>query len=159
ARAEIGRLAMKNHGGLYLRREVNSQNRMNAGAEYVVYRIWATLQDRKGIHAESLLTCLGALAGYACQACARETAALAGADPKKLALIALDTSDGTTYLDGDAVNVLLIDSPLSVWALVGRAVQKLGHPLPDIQGIRRHVTETLGTSAFGVPRMPRGHRA
>jgi hypothetical protein len=82
---------------------------MNAGAEYVLYRIWATLQDRDGIHVESLLSCIGALAGYACQA----AAARAGADPGKY----------------------LFESPLSVCSLVGRAVQKLGKPLPDIAGI------------------------
>jgi hypothetical protein len=136
---------------------VNSQNRMNAGAEYVVYRIWATLQDRQGIHAESLLTCLGALAGYACQACVRQTAALPGADPSKYALKA-DTRDGTTYLYADALNESLVESRLSVWALVSRAVRKLGEPLPDIQGIVNRVTQTVGTSEFGVPRVPAGHR-
>lgn len=137
---------------------MNSQNRMNAGAEYVVYRIWAALQDQKGIHPESLLTCLGALAGYACQACVRQTAALPGADPRKYALRAVESSDGTTYLDGDALNVPLAESPLSVWALIGRAVQKLGKPLPDIEAIFRHVTQTVGTSEFGIPRVPDGHR-
>jgi len=131
---------------------------MNAGAEYVVYRIWATLQDRKGIHAESLLTCLGALAGYACQMCVRQTAALPGADPSKYALTTIDAGDGTTYLAGDALNDSLVDGRLSVWSLVSRAVRKLGEPLPDIQGIVGYVTQTLGTSAFGIPRLPDGHR-
>jgi hypothetical protein len=36
-------------------------------------------------------------------------------------------------------------------------VQKLGEPLPDIQDIVRHVSQTVGTSAFGVPRVPDGH--
>jgi hypothetical protein len=132
---------------------------MNAGAEYVVYRIWATLQDRKGIHAESLLTCLGALAGYACQMCVRETAALPGADPAKYRLTAVDNADGTTHLYGDALNESLVESPLSIWALVGRAVRKLGEPLPDIRAIVSHVTQTVGTSEFGIPRLPDGHRS
>jgi hypothetical protein len=80
---------------------------MNAGAEYVVYRIWGALQGRNGIHPESLLTCLGALAGYACQTCAQQT------------------------------NVSLVDGPLSVWAFVSCSVRKIGAPLPDIQGIVR----------------------
>jgi hypothetical protein len=137
---------------------VNSQNRMNAGAEYVLYRIWATLQDQNGIHAESLLTCVGALAGYSCQMYVRQTAALPGADPRKHALLTVDASDGSKYLSGDALMMPLVESSLSVWALVGRAVQKLGKPLPDIQDIVRHVTQTAGTSAFGVPRAPEGHR-
>ena len=116
---------------------MNSQNRMNAGAEYVAYRIWATLQDERGIHPESLLACLGALAGYACQDCVRKT---------------------STLRTSDALNVPLIESPLSVWSLVGLAVRKVGAPLPDIQNILGHVTQTVGTSAFGVPRTPEEHQ-
>ncbi|MEP7246945.1 MAG: hypothetical protein ABI885_25130 [Gammaproteobacteria bacterium] len=136
---------------------MNSQNRMNAGAEYVLYRIWATLQDQNGIHAESLITCVGALAGYACQACVRQTAALPGADPGKYALRTLDARDGIPYVEGEALKLPLSESPLSVWALISRAVQKLGEPLPDIDGIFRHVTETLGTGAFGIPRVSDGN--
>jgi hypothetical protein len=85
---------------------------MNAGAEYVLYRILGALQDKEGVHPESLLTCLGALAGYACR-----------------------------HVAGDAVSRPLTDSPMSVWALVRRTVQKLGKPLPN----------------FDI-RMPKGHR-
>src|SRR5690242_9021641 len=115
---------------------------MNAGAEYVLYRIWATLQDSERIHAESLFTCLGALSGYACQSYVRQAGVRAG----------------TTRLEGDAVNRPLVESPLSVWALVGRAVQKAGRPLPDIAGIAAYVTHTVGTSAFGMPRVSGEHR-
>jgi hypothetical protein len=111
---------------------VNSQNRMNAGAEYVLYRIWATLQSREGLHAESLLTCLGALAGYACQAYVRRA--------------------------GGRAELPLTASPLSVWALVRRSVQKLNEPLPDIDEISAHVTATMGTNEFGVLRVADEHR-
>ena len=110
-------------------REVNSQNRMNAGAEYVLYRILRALQDQEGIHPESLLTCLGALAGYACR-----------------------------HVHGDALHRALADSPMSVRALVRRAVQKLGKPLPDFDEIDTHVMRTVGTRAFGVPRVTHEHR-
>jgi hypothetical protein len=115
---------------------VNSQNRMNAGAEYVVYRIWATLLDEHGIHPESLLTCLGALAGYACQVSVRHAGPIPSLDSAK--------------------NPLL-DSPLSVWALCSRAVQKAGEPLPDLDDILAYVNETAGATAFRVPRAPAGH--
>lgn len=137
---------------------MNSQNRMNAGAEYVLYRIWATLQDSGGIHAESLLACVGALAGYACQAYARRAGARAGAQSGESALTVVTAGDGYRYVDGDALNLPLIGSPLSVWALVRRSVEKLGAPLPDIDSISAHVRATLGTSEFGVPRVPDAHR-
>ena len=131
---------------------------MNAGAEYVAYRIWATLQEDRGIHPASLLTCLGALAGYACQACVRKTASLPGVDASRYVLTPLDAGDGAMYVHGAALNQPLVDSPLSVWSLVSRAVQKLGGPLPDLDDIVSHSARTLGTSAFGVPRVPDEHR-
>ena len=121
---------------------MNSQNRMNAGAEYVLYRIWATLQEQEGIHAESLVTCLGALAGYACQAHVRQAGVPAA----------------SSHFITDALNRPLIASPLSVWSLVRRAVQKTGGALPDIDSICAHVTRTFETPEFGVPRVPEEHR-
>jgi hypothetical protein len=131
---------------------------MNAGAEYVAYRIWATLQEDRGIHPASLLTCLGALAGYACQACVRKTASLPGIDPSRYVLTPVDPGDGAMYVHGAALNQPLVESPLSVWSLVSRTVQKLGEPLPDLDDIVNHSARTLGTSEFGVPRVPDEHR-
>ena len=131
---------MRKCGGALKDTGVNSQNRMNAGAEYVLYRIWATLQEHEGIHAESLITCLGALAGYACQAHVRQAGVPAA----------------SSHLITDSLNRPLIASPLSVWSLVRRAVQKTGGPLPDIDGICAHVTRTFDTPEFGVPRVPEG---
>src|SRR5262245_12694733 len=119
---------------------------MNAGAEYVLYRIWGALQDDAGIHPESLLTCVGALAGYACQWSVRE------------ALTTEAARDGRLYVYGDALNRPLTESPLSVRALVRRAVQKCNKPVPDIDAIFRSVGETVGTRAFGVLRVPNEHR-
>jgi hypothetical protein len=118
---------------------------MNAGAEYVVYRLLATLRDADGIHPESLVTCLGALAGYACQASVRQQVAMGDGQPAK-------------HFQVYALDRALAGNPLSVWALVGRTVQKLGQPLPNLDEIAGHVTKTLGTDAFGVLRVPEEHR-
>lgn len=115
---------------------MSRQNRLNAGAEYVLCRLWATLQERGGIHPESLLACLGALAGYACQVSAREA-------------VGSQLSDKNQLLKG---------TPLSLCTLVGRTVEKLGMQQPDFDEIFRHVVQTLGTSEFGVPRAPSKHR-
>ena len=129
---------------------MDSQVRMNAGGEYLLDRIKVALQDEKGVQVESLLTCLGALAGYACQFSVRQTGGT---------FAVVGTKDGTNYLYGDALNAPLAESPLSVWALISKAVQKLGAPLPDLAEIFKHVTETVGTSEFGVPRVADEHRS
>ncbi len=88
-----------------------SQNKLNAGAEYLLYRIWATLQTHSSIHPRSLVTCVGGLAGYACRLYARQTRT--------------------------EIRSALLDSPASTWALVSRTVLKLGEPVPDLQEIVR----------------------
>ncbi|HVY80935.1 MAG TPA: hypothetical protein VG994_08150 [Steroidobacteraceae bacterium] len=102
---------------------------MNAGAEYVLYRILRALQDNEGIHPESLLVCLGALAGYACR-----------------------------HVSGPAPHRPLAGTPMSIWALVRRAVQKLGKPAPDFHDVVTHVKRTVGTRAFGQVRVPQQRR-
>ena len=44
------------------------------GAKEVFQRLVEGMKDSNGVHIESLLTALGALAGYACQANLREQA-------------------------------------------------------------------------------------
>ena len=116
---------------------MTSQNRMNAGAEYLLYRIWATLQTERGIHAESLLTCVGALAGYACQHYVRATWPLSRPDD---------------------LNAQLVESPLSLWALVSRSVLKLEEPLPDLQQILLRASPSGGVDLAQVPSLPGWHR-
>jgi hypothetical protein len=87
---------------------------MNAAGELLLERVRGALQDERGVQFESLLSCLGALAGYACQVSVRQQGA---------ALVAVKTTDGSTYLYGDALNAPLAESPLSVWAFVAKAVQ------------------------------------
>jgi hypothetical protein len=88
----------------------------------------------------------------------RHAAARGGVDAARYALTSTTASDGVVYLHGDALNSLLTESPLSLGALVGRAVQKVGRRPPDIGAILAHVTQTTGTSAFAVPRVGEGHR-
>lgn len=128
---------------------MNSQDKMNAAGGFLLDRVRSALQDERGVQCESLLTCLGALAGYACQVSVRQQGA---------ALVAVKTTDGSTYLYGDALNAPLAESPLSVWAFVAKAVQKSSAPLPELAEIFAHVTKTVGTSEFGVPRAADANR-
>jgi hypothetical protein len=137
---------------------VDSQSRIIAGGEYVLERVIHALRDEKGIHAESLLTCLGALAGYACQVYVRQAASLPGSDPRKFALTIVETRDGSKYCSGDALNRPLAESAYSVWELICGAVQKAGQPPPDLADIFKHVAGTIGGNEFGVPRIPEGNR-
>jgi hypothetical protein len=116
------------------------------------------LKNDRGVHIESLLACLGALAGYACQACVRENHARTGATSPESGLTVASGADGRRYFFGDPLNRLLAEDRCSVWSFTAGAVQHLGKPLPDIEGIFEHVASTVGGAQFGIPRIPADHR-
>lgn len=120
---------------------------LKIGSQEVSQRLMNAFKSERGVHIESLIVCLGTLAGYACQACVRESGASAQ-------LVTAQAVDGKTYFYGDVLNAPLAESKLSVWSFIAGALERLGKPLPDVLEIFRHVTATVGTAQFGVPRMP-----
>ena len=127
------------------------------GGREIFHRTTQGLKNDRGVHIESLLACLGALAGYACQACVREHNARAGASPES-GLTVASGADGRLYFFGDPLNRPLAEDRYSVWSVIAGAVQQLGKPLPDVEGIFKHVAATVGGAEFGIPRIPEGHR-
>jgi hypothetical protein len=119
------------------------------GSQQVAQQLMNAFKSERGVHIESYLACLGALAGYACQASVRES----GAGGQ---LVTAQGADGKTYFFGDVLNAPLAEDRLSVWSLIAGALQNLGKPLPDVTEIFRHVAATVGTAPFGVPRMQEG---
>jgi len=117
------------------------------GSEVIAARLMAFFKTERGVHVESYLVCLGALAGYACQVSMRETA-------KGATLVVAQGKDGKTYFFGDVLNTPLAESPLSLWSLIGGILQTLGKPLPDLGELFTYVTSTVGGGQFGIPRMP-----
>lgn len=95
---------------------------------------------------------LGALAGHACQ-----LAALKGLDSRDpnyagRSLMLVGTTSGEELLFGDAINRPLLETPHSVWALVGGILHHMGFALPDPQELVDHVARTLPN---GEPWLPR----
>lgn len=127
-------------------------------AKEVSHHVLAVLKNERGVHAETAFAVLGALAGYACQAAVRAQHAATGSStplPLNDALVA----DGRHFFFGDALNRPLAETKLSVWSLAAGAAQQAGcKALPDISEIFGHVSKNLGSSQFGVPRVPDQHR-
>lgn len=129
------------------------------GAREVLGRVLNGLKNEKGVHVESLLCALGALAGYACQAGLR-ILAISNKQSGDAPFIVMTTDDGKRYFYGNPLNGLLAESQYSVWNIAGGAAQEAGcKNMPDIQGIFKHVTGTVGNANFGLPRFPEGHNA
>ncbi|WP_119302432.1 hypothetical protein [Dongia deserti] len=119
------------------------------------------LKDERGIHCETLLTVIGALAGYAAQQALWEGMVKPGKLAITQAFQVVETSSGATYFFGDALDALLASMEpkhLSIWKIVaGGTLASGGDHLPDIGNLLRHCAATAGTSAFGLPRLPDNH--
>jgi hypothetical protein len=111
-----------------------------------------------GIHAETALTTLGALAGFSSQMAIREFFIKSGMISEEKAFVVIGTKAGQTFYFGDLLNQILTSTKKgewSVWAFVGGGAQRLGaKALPDIQEIYAHVAASVGHENFGIPRLP-----
>lgn len=128
------------------------------GSKEVFQRVLELLRNDRGVHVESLLSALGALAGYACQAALRSIASYRGMDEKS-SLVVLEVKDGRQFYFGDPLNELLIGTQYSVWGLAAGAAQKLGTTeFPNLNAMFSRIASEVGSESFGVPRVPPEHR-
>jgi hypothetical protein len=128
------------------------------GAQEISHRLLTAMKNDKGVHIESLLCALGALAGYACQASLRAQAVQKGL-PETAAFTVVEAKNGDRYFFGDPLNKPLAEAQFSVWGLAAGAAQKAGcSALPDLKALFGRVAETVGSDSFGVPQLPEGHR-
>jgi len=131
------------------------------GGKEIASKLFMAMSTEKGIHLESLLSALGALAGYACQISVRESYVEQQGRPiKEIFIVVHSKQNATTYYFGDLLNRPLVESRYSVWSLASGAAQKLGlQQLIDLHDIFKHVTDTLGSKDFGIPRIDPEHQA
>lgn len=131
------------------------------GGKEIASKLFLAMSTERGIHLESLLSALGALAGYACQISVREIYVQQQGRPVKETFIVVHSKqNGCTYYFGDLLNRPLVESRYSVWSLASGATQKLGlQQLIDLHDIFKHVTDTLGSQHFGIPRIDTEHQA
>jgi hypothetical protein len=101
-----------------------------------------------GVHVESAVVALGALAGHACQVL------VFGGAPVAHAIV--EGANGQSYYFGDAINAPLAESENSVWNILSAMTLTLGGTLPDLAESFSHVAATVGGDDFGVPRYAPG---
>ena len=116
-----------------------------------------------GMHAPTLLSAIGVIAGYAAQ-CAAADAILAGTRKREANdLIKVGCEDGSVLYYGDEINRHLLIGPCRTHALSGflaGAVIKAGHAradLPDAGEMLRHISEVACTPAYDTIRAPAKH--
>lgn len=129
------------------------------GGKEMFRKLATAMKTDKGVHVESLLCALGALAGYACQAQLRAQAQIKGL-PESAVFLTVQSKDGKRYFFGDLLNDALLSAQYSVWRLAGGAAEHAGATkLPDHNEMFKHTSTVLGGDQFGIPRVPDNHRA
>ncbi len=141
------------------------------------------LKTEHGVHAETLLVSIGALAGFAMQTAAlgrvqrREIPLPPGADAtisiedlsvhlrKSGLLLKLTAKSGEVFLLGDLLNGYLVPQATSenftLWGLVAAAAIGTGvqpAELPDYHPMFGHVVESIDTPEFGIAQVAKEHR-
>jgi len=122
------------------------------GAKEILQQVINALKTGRGVRIEDLLAILATLAGYACQMSVREQPGGS--------LTEAVTSDGAKYYFGDALNRPLAESQYSVWSICAGTAQHLGvrpEDFPGLDDVFRHVSASVGTPQFGIPRLPEAH--
>lgn len=129
------------------------------GGKEVAQSLINAMTTEQGVHIESILSALGSLAGYACQASIRAEFIQAKGLLENQVFIIAGCADGKNYYFGDLLNKPLAESQYSVWGLAAGAAQELGSQnLMNLDDIFAHVSQTVGGPGFGVPRIPEHHR-
>jgi hypothetical protein len=132
-----------------------------AGAKYggheIYLRLLEGMKDERGIHLESLLSALGSLAGYACQASIRARNVAQG-EPENAGFSVVSTEDGRRFFFGDAMNGALLEGQYSVWSLAAGAAEHAGaQEFCNLDDLVQHTATSVGTAVFGIPRLPEDH--
>jgi hypothetical protein len=124
----------------------------------IIELVFGETSDARGVHCETALATLGALAGFAVQMGIREEFVKSGKITKGNAFTTISTTNGGTYFFGDLINEGLVayrQGHYSVWTFIAGAAQQLGaKALPDLNDLFAHVARSVGSSDFGVPRLP-----
>lgn len=130
--------------------------RSKATADLIGPDVMAVASGERGVHVESMMVALGAVAGFGCQIAARlAPPAAIFADPARTPWAEVAGADGQTYYFGDAANYYLLEAPTSFWSVAAGVIGQIStQPVPNLAEIVRHVSMTVGGPDFGVIRFP-----
>lgn len=119
-------------------------------AKQVDVLLQTALKTEKGVHAQSLMCAVGALAGYACQDAVRALYQSNNVPEEKIFRL-LTTETGLHYLFGDDLDKPLMYDKLSVWSLLGGMAQHNGcTELPDPKEMLSYASGLFGDKQYGA---------
>ena len=143
--------------------EPEQETKANLAVAHLQQNLLEMMKSEKGVHAETLMAVIGAIAGHAVIHAIVEDQVKTGRLPQGAQLMEARTADGRKYYFGDHLNGYLIPEgrqPYPLWTVVSSAALAAGVPqaeLPKIDALFAHVTATIGTPEFGKLRPIEGH--
>jgi hypothetical protein len=125
------------------------------------------LRNERGVHAETLLTAVGALVGFASQNAAliraAEVTSVKGCVVPWDGVALFGDESGERHLAGNWINAHLhneVGSIFPLWGFIAAAAIQSGAAsgdLADTGEMARHVTQSFGRGDYGKLRAPTGH--
>jgi hypothetical protein len=123
------------------------------------------LKNERGIHAETLLSAIGSLCGFAAQTAVWHTSFRAGKKSiPENGMVVVQTKSGEIFIFGDEINGYLAPqagNEFPLWIFVAAAAVQAGVPLselPDLNAIFARVAGTIGTPDGMKPQVPPDHQ-
>lgn len=143
----------------------NSPDEMecNFALGHLLMNLQHRLQVDARVHAETYISAIGAIAGYAAQRTLfATTTPVVGRDIHRIT-----TTSGEQFWYGDALNHMLLpqtdaDGNHCVWSLAAGGALGAGLPLqqmPSVEALFKHVTGTIGSADEGRSSVPAQHQA
>lgn len=146
--------------------------RLEMSANSILNTFVHLLKDSKGVQVEKLLVVIGAIAGYSCQYSLREkylgkyitdkpTGKLKQVQEMDI-FVVVGTKDNKKYFFGNTLNNTIYGNNYSLVGFIGGALTRLGYKnleknsqhLEDIKEIFSYVTSIVGSSNYGIIRIP-----
>ncbi len=126
-------------------------------ADELIQLVTDEIRTDQGVHVETALAILGAVAGFSAQMGIREALIKTSQASEAEIFTIVGTESHGDFFFGDALDELLFapqpGNP-SIWHIVAGAVEHAGfQSLPDMVDLSEHCARTLGTKVFGVPRL------
>jgi hypothetical protein len=120
------------------------------------------IRQRGSVHPETILTELGALAGFAVQMSIRQGVIEPRTPGVDNLLVEATAKSGEKFYFSELMNWILFenmgDPPYSLWAYLCAIVPEPMLPhMPDVAEIVRNTARSVGTRRFGVPHLPLEH--
>lgn len=128
-------------------------------------KLWLTTE--RGIHAETLLVSIGAIAGFAAQQAARVRAPVSTIGTPITArdrIHEVKTKSGETFYFGDPINGYIVPqgiTDLNLWGLVAAAANSVGvkqSEFPELAPMFRRVAGSVGSPEFGTLTVDKRHQ-